>query len=53
MINFFIVEEQTLLRDALTKIINGQEDMRVIGFTENAEASPSLCWELSPDLALI
>jgi DNA-binding NarL/FixJ family response regulator len=53
MIKIFMVEDQTLLRDALTNIINGQEDMRVVGFTENAENAPGLCRELAPDLALI
>jgi DNA-binding NarL/FixJ family response regulator len=49
----FIVEDMTLMRDALTKIINGQEDMRVIGFTADAEVAFDLCRKLAPDLALI
>jgi DNA-binding NarL/FixJ family response regulator len=53
MINILIVEDQTLLRDALTNIINGQEDMRVVGFTDNADNAPGLCRELAPDLALV
>ena len=53
MIKIFLAEDQTLLRDALTNIINGQEDMQVIGFTENADNAPVLCREFAPDLALI
>ena len=53
MINIFIVEDQTLLRDALVNIINGQEDMQVVGFTENADNALDLCRKTAPDLALI
>ena len=48
-----IVEDMTLLRDALINVINGQEDMRVIGFTADAGKALNLCRELTPDLALI
>jgi DNA-binding NarL/FixJ family response regulator len=53
MINIVIVEDQVLLRDALAKIINGQEDMRVAGSVVNADGALALCRELAPDLALI
>jgi len=53
MIAILIVEDQTLLRDALANTINGQEDMRVAGVTENAANALALCRELAPDLALI
>ncbi|MCL2103325.1 MAG: response regulator transcription factor [Syntrophorhabdaceae bacterium] len=53
MIKIILVEDQTLLRDALTKIINGQEDMTVVGFTDNADEAPDLCRKHAPDLALI
>jgi DNA-binding NarL/FixJ family response regulator len=53
MIRILIVEDQTLLRDALAKIISGQEDMRVAGVAENADNALDLCRELAPDLALI
>jgi DNA-binding NarL/FixJ family response regulator len=47
------VEDQTLLRDSLANLINGQEDMRVAGVTANADKALELCRELAPDLALI
>ena len=53
MIRVIIVEDQVLLRDALTKIINSQEDMKVAGFAMDADKAPGLCRELAPDLALI
>ena len=53
MINILIVEDQALLRDALTNVINGQEDMRVLGFTSNADEALDLCRKITPDLALI
>ena len=53
MIKIIVVEDQTLLRDALANIINSQDDMQVVGFTDNADNAPALCREFSPDLALI
>ena len=53
MINIVIAEDQILLRDALTNILNGQDDMRVVGYTENADNALALCREHAPDLALI
>jgi len=53
MIKILIVEDQTLLRDALANVINGQKDMRVVGFTANADEALDLCRQSSPDLALI
>jgi DNA-binding NarL/FixJ family response regulator len=53
MINILIVEDMALLRDSLTNIINGQDDMRVIGCSGDADEALALCRELSPDLALM
>jgi len=53
MIKVFIVEDQALLRDSLINVINGQEDMRVLGFTNNADEALALCRELAPDMALL
>ena len=53
MINIVIVEDQALLRDSLTKVINGQEDMRVAACTANGDEAPDLCRKIAPDLALI
>ena len=53
MIKILIVEDQTLLRDALANVINGQEDMQVVGFTANADEALDLCRKTASDLALI
>ncbi|MCL2029249.1 MAG: response regulator transcription factor [Deltaproteobacteria bacterium] len=53
MIKILIVEDQTLLRDALAKVISGQEEMQVAGFTANADEALDLCRKIAPDLALI
>jgi DNA-binding NarL/FixJ family response regulator len=53
MISIVIAEDTALLRDSLTNIINGQEDMRVAGSTADAGEAPALCRELAADLALL
>ena len=53
MIRVLIVEDQVLLRDALTRIINGQPDMKVVGFAVDADKALDLCRELAPDLVLM
>ncbi|MCL1876019.1 MAG: response regulator transcription factor [Synergistaceae bacterium] len=53
MKKILIVEDMTLLKDALTNVINGQDDMRVIGVTSNADNALELCRKTAPDLALI
>jgi DNA-binding NarL/FixJ family response regulator len=53
MISILIVEDMALLRDSLANIINGQDDMRVVGCTADADEAVDLCRELAPDLALM
>jgi DNA-binding NarL/FixJ family response regulator len=53
VINILVVEDMALLRDSLANIINGQDDMHVVGSSADADEAPALCRELSPDLALI
>ena len=53
MIKILIVEDQTMLRDALEHLINDQPDMEVIGSTDDAAKTPDLCRELKPDLILM
>ena len=53
MIKILIVEDQTLLRDALEHVINDQADMKVIGVTSDASKASELCRELLPDLVLM
>ena len=53
MKKILIIEDMTLLRDALTNVINGQEDMRVVDFAVDADEALNLCRKLAPDLVLI
>jgi DNA-binding NarL/FixJ family response regulator len=53
MINILVVEDMDLLRDSLEKIINGQDDMQVVGCIADADEACALCRKLTPDLALI
>jgi DNA-binding NarL/FixJ family response regulator len=53
MIKILIVEDQTMLRDALENLINEQSDMEVVGVSGDASKAPDLCRELKPDLVLM
>ena len=53
MIKILIVEDQTMLKDALEYMINGQNDMEVIGGTDDASKALELCKKLKPDLLLM
>ena len=41
------------MRDSLANLINGQEDMRVVGSIGSAAQAPEICKKTSPDLVLM
>ena len=53
MIKILIVEDQTMLRESLEQVIGGQNDMEVVGSTDDAAKAPELCRQLQPDLVLM
>ena len=53
MVKILIVEDQTMLRESLEYLINRQDDMEVVGGTDDAANAPELCRELMPDLVLM
>ena len=53
MIKILIVEDQTMLRQSLEHLLNGQDDMEVVGGTDDAAKSLELCKKLNPDLVLM
>jgi len=53
MIKIILVEDQTMLRNALEQVINQQQDMEVIGTTDDASKALELCRNLKPDLVLM
>ena len=53
MVKILIVEDQTMLRESLEYMINGQDDMKVVGVTDDAADAPKLCHKLKPDMVLM
>ena len=53
MIKILIVEDQTILVDAMEQLINEESDMEVVGVTNDASKTLKLCRELKPDLVLM
>lgn len=53
MIKVLIVEDQVIMRDSLANLINGQEDMRVVGSIGNASKALEVCKMTVPDLVLM
>jgi DNA-binding NarL/FixJ family response regulator len=53
MIRILIVEDQVMTRDSLVHLINGQEDMEVVGQSGNAAEALPMSGELAPDLVLM
>jgi DNA-binding NarL/FixJ family response regulator len=47
------VEDQTILRESLEKVIGLQSDMEVAGTTDDAAKTPELCRRLQPDIVLM
>jgi DNA-binding NarL/FixJ family response regulator len=42
-----------MLRESLEYLINGQEDMNVVGTAEDAADAPALCRKLQPDMVMM
>jgi DNA-binding NarL/FixJ family response regulator len=52
-IKIVIVEDHVMMAESLKVNIERQEDMEVIGFTDEASEAPELCRQLMPDLILM
>jgi len=53
MIKILVLEDQTMLRESLVRIIGEQNDMEVAGATDDAAKTPELCRQLQVDLVLM
>ena len=53
MIKILIVEDQVIMRESLAHLINGQEDMHVIGSIGSAADAAEICRSDPPDLVLM
>ncbi|WP_307353319.1 helix-turn-helix transcriptional regulator [Paenibacillus polymyxa] len=52
-IRLCIVDDQSFIRDSLHTILDGQEDLQVVGMAEDGEQAVELCGSLKPDLILM
>ena len=48
-----VVDDQALMRDAYTMILNVQEDLHVVGDAEDGRAGVELCRRTNPDIVLM
>lgn len=48
-----IVDDDPLVRSALTLMLGGQSDLEVVGEADDGQAALTLCAEVSPDLVLM
>ena len=53
MVKILIVEDQIMLKESLEYLINGQDDMKVVGSAKDAANAPELCRKLKPDMVLM
>ena len=53
MIRVAIVDDQALMRDGFTMILDAQPDIEVVGDAENGRAGVELCRRTRPDVALM
>ncbi|PNQ85514.1 helix-turn-helix transcriptional regulator [Paenibacillus polymyxa] len=52
-IRLCIVDDHSFIRDSLHTILDGQEDLQVVGVAEEGEQAVELCRSLNPDLILM
>jgi DNA-binding NarL/FixJ family response regulator len=49
----FVVDDHPLIRDGLAKLLNGEDDLEVIGSTQNAREAIDAISKLKPDLLIV
>ncbi|MGC9934442.1 helix-turn-helix transcriptional regulator [Priestia aryabhattai] len=52
-IRLCIVDDQSFIRESLHTILDGQEDLQVVGMAEDGERAMELCERLKPDVVLM
>ncbi|PEY29506.1 histidine kinase [Bacillus cereus] len=52
-IRLCIVDDHSFIRESLHTILNGQEDLQVVGMAEDGEQAVELCESLKPDIVLM
>ncbi|OOQ93183.1 helix-turn-helix transcriptional regulator [Bacillus cereus] len=52
-IRLCIVDDHSFIRESLHTILDGQEDLQVVGMAEDGEQAVELCGSLNPDMVLM
>ncbi|MGH1146022.1 response regulator [Bacillus pseudomycoides] len=52
-IRLCIVDDHSFIRESLHTILNGQEDLQVVGMAEDGKQAVELCESLKPDIVLM
>ncbi|MCU5704203.1 hybrid sensor histidine kinase/response regulator transcription factor [Bacillus wiedmannii] len=52
-IRLCIIDDHSFVRESLHTILNGQEDLQVVGMAEDGKQAVELCESLNPDLVLM
>jgi chemotaxis response regulator CheB len=53
MIRILVVDDHALVRDGLCRVLNGEDDIVVVGETGSGRQAVQLCLELKPDVVLL
>ncbi len=53
MIRLLLVEDQTIVRDGLKRLLNAQSDLQVVGEAENGEVAIDRVTQLQPNIVLM
>ncbi len=53
MIRILVVDDHTLVREGLCRILAGEQDMEVVGQTSSGREAVKLCEELKPNIVLL
>jgi two-component system invasion response regulator UvrY len=53
MIRILVVDDHALVRDGLCRVLNGEDDIVVVGETGSGREAVQLCAELKPDVILL
>ena len=53
MAKIIIIDDQTMLRDILSEILNRENDFSVIGIASDAKEAENLCETLKPDIVIM
>lgn len=53
MIKILVTDDHTLVRDGLCRVLEGEQDMKVVGQTGSGHEAVQLCRDLRPDVVVL